>query len=813
MRNLLISLFVLFLESLTFAADRPNILWITLEDMSPTLGCYGDSYANTPNMNEFSKTAVLYTNAFATAPVCSPSRACLINGLPASIQGTQNMRSAFPLPDAMRGFPALLKELGYYTSNNVKTDYNSANFNKIINASWDVVNSKADWRGRKDGQAFFSVINLMESHQSRTMVWPYEQFVKDIQSKLNPEQVHNPSKLTLPPYYPDSEVMRRSLARYYDCVTYTDQLVGGILQKLADDGLKDDTIVFIYSDHGSGMPRHKRVLLDTGMNIPLLIHFPKKYEHLLPKNVSMKTDRLVNFEDFGPTVLNLLGIPLAEYMTGKPFLGKESEVEKEFLFGHRDRVDEALETARSVRSKKYLYIRNFIPCLSYNQPSAYSDLGEIRQEIYKLSDKRIMSAAQWHYAGPSKGAEELYDCQKDPLNLNNLAHDPQSLGVLEEYRGILKNHLKTAKDLGFVPELEMWNLLKAGGNMWELARQKDLGLSAAVDAAFMVGSGTEEDFLNNVNSPNASVRYWGVIGLRALSSNSNLAMEKLKNLLSDSSEAVRLAAANALSSKFISAEADKVLKEALVSKNLTMVLYATRYIQLLPGNGRFLKEMNDLGERLKSVGKIDPTVVQSGDGDLMMFIDFSQNAYMAQQKNWLDLFNGKNLDGWINDAGTQAQAEVKDGEINMLSVKTNFWLRHEGVYGDFELEATALMPKDGYNSGLGFRCVPSSKKITGYQCEIDAMKTGSVYAIGQGWVYPEKDAWKAFEATVGKAYVSSEWNHFYVKCQGNRIEIRVNGTLVTDIENSKFKQGFVMLQHHGKGDVHKFKNIRIRPLK
>ena len=183
------ALFYISFSSL-IAKELPNILWITAEDMSPTLGCYGDAFADTPHIDKLASESTLYTHAFASSPVCSPSRSCIINGLYATTQGTHNMRSAFPIPDYMKGFPSFLRGAGYYTTNNVKTDYNSGNFEDIIKASWDQSSPSGHWRNgqKKSGKPFFSVFNLMTSHQSRTMVWPYEKFVQEVQSKLPKQQ-------------------------------------------------------------------------------------------------------------------------------------------------------------------------------------------------------------------------------------------------------------------------------------------------------------------------------------------------------------------------------------------------------------------------------------------------------------------------------------------------------------------------------------------------------------------------------------------------------------------------------------------------
>ena len=197
MRSLfLFTSIIIFKSSLS---GLPNILWITAEDMSPTLGCYGDPDARTPNIDSLAKKSVRYTHAYASAPVCSPSRSCLIQGAYPTSLSTQQMRSGFPLPSYMKGFPSILRKLGYYTTNNVKTDYNSGNFEEIIKSSWNESSATAHWRNRKNNNTpFFSVFNLMTSHQSRTMVWPYEKFKKEIQSKLSTQEIHNPNKITLP---------------------------------------------------------------------------------------------------------------------------------------------------------------------------------------------------------------------------------------------------------------------------------------------------------------------------------------------------------------------------------------------------------------------------------------------------------------------------------------------------------------------------------------------------------------------------------------------------------------------------------------
>ncbi len=265
------------------SADRPNILWITAEDLSPDLGCYGNAYATTPYLDQLAQEGVRYTHAFASAPVCSPARSCLITGVYATSLGTQNLRSDFPIPDRIVGFPKFLREQGYYCSNNVKTDYNTADAKRLTQESWDESSATAHWRNRAEGQAFFSVFNLMETHQSRTCVWSFEEFEEKIGSQLTPAARHDPEEAPVPPYYPDIPIVRSTLARYYDCISVMDLKVGQLLKQLEDDGLADSTVVFFYGDHGAGLPRGKRVLFDSGLRVPLLIRVPPRFAHECPR--------------------------------------------------------------------------------------------------------------------------------------------------------------------------------------------------------------------------------------------------------------------------------------------------------------------------------------------------------------------------------------------------------------------------------------------------------------------------------------------------------------------------------------------------
>ncbi|NLX96200.1 MAG: sulfatase-like hydrolase/transferase [Rhodopirellula sp.] len=571
-------------------ASRPNILWITCEDMSPNLGCWGDRYATTPHIDRLANESVRYTNAFATAPVCSPTRSCLITGVYATTLGTQRLRSQFPIPRRISGFPAYLREAGYYTTNNVKTDYNTSNEPEIVRASWDACSGKAHWRNRGDGQPFFSVFNDMVTHQGPTSVFAYEEFQSKFQSKLAPDEIHDPATAPVPPYWPDTPITRRTVARYYDCITLMDKNVGRLLAEIDEAGLADETIVFFYSDHGAGLPRHKRLLLDSGMHVPLLIRFPQKYRHLAPAAAGETVDRLVSFVDFAPTVLSLLELPIPEYMQGEPFLGKAAGQPRRYVFGARDRVDEAYDLARSVRDKQYLYVRNYMPHLCYNQPEGFSDQSEVRREITRMAGLGKLNAAQLAYAGPTRPLEELYDTEKDPQQLDNLAGLPEYREVLERMRQAHGQWIEETRDLGFLSETDS-RLRSEGATPYEMARQpEEYPQQRIVTAAGLVGRpdalGRQEALLGDAD---AAVRYWAAAGLRAQGNAAASAAPALRKALADPSAAVRIEAAGALVAIGDDEKALQTLATELQGKSADAAVHAARTLQLLGKRSRPLR--------------------------------------------------------------------------------------------------------------------------------------------------------------------------------------------------------------------------------
>lgn len=577
---------VLFLPALAVGADRPNILWITTEDIGPDLRCYGNAYAITPNLDKMAAEGVRYTRAFAPAPACSPARSCLITGVYATTLGTPHLRSDFPLPERMEGFPSYLRRAGYYCSNNVKTDYNTSREGAIIAASWDDCSRTAHWRGRKAGQPFFAVFNYMGTHQAPTTIEPEEKARKRL-AKLAPAMRHDPAKAPVPPYYPDTQEVRKMLARYADNITLMDQEhVARLLRELEEDGVAGETIVFFYGDNGAGMPRHKRLALDTGLREPLIVRFPEKYARLAPAAPGSTVDRFVSFVDFAPTVLALAGLPAPDHMQGRAFLGKDGAGGPDFFVGARDRVDEAIDTVRCVRDARFLYARNFYPHLSHAAPEGFSDQSPMRRELLRLARDGKLGPAQQVYTAPTRPVEELYDLEADPYQVKNLAGEVEKATVLQQMRTRLKTWVLETRDLGFIPESDL-RARSQGATPYELAAEGKVPVGKVFEAADLVGRpGATRQQLSLVRDEDAAVRYWAVVGLRAGDEGDAGVSVALAKALGDVSVAVRIEAAGALIERGEDGNAIGVLETALVGEQGDAAVHAARTLQLLGQKAR-----------------------------------------------------------------------------------------------------------------------------------------------------------------------------------------------------------------------------------
>lgn len=433
---------------------RPNILWITVEDMSPRLGCYGDKTVPTPNVDRLAKEGVRYTRAFGVYGVCAPNRSCIITGMYPTSIGAMAMRTwkrtsalkmikdpkllAIPTyeatpPPEVKCYTEYLRAAGYYCTNNSKTDYQ---FRPPITA-WDESSNKAHWRNRpQKDMPFFSIFNLTVTHESGTF------------QKRSPI-VTDPEKIKLPPYYPDLPMVRRDVARHYDNIAAMDKQVNKILKQLKADGLMEKTIIFFYSDHGDGLPRAKRWVYDSGIHVPLIIRYPDG------KGAGTTNDELVSFVDLAPTMLSLTGIDIPDYMQGQPFLGAKRAKPRKYIYAARDRMDPAPETIRAVRDIRFKYVRNYRTDLPYIGFIPYRDRAAIMKAILKANEDNALGPNSWQFYTKKKPLEELYDTVTDPHEIKNLANDPKHTNKLVELREAHEQWKRETNDLGHMPETDL----------------------------------------------------------------------------------------------------------------------------------------------------------------------------------------------------------------------------------------------------------------------------------------------------------------------------------------------------------------------
>jgi N-sulfoglucosamine sulfohydrolase len=549
--------------------DPPNILWITSEDNSPFLGCYGDEFATTPTLDKLATEGILYENAFANAPVCAPARSTIITGMYPPSLGTQNMRSVYPIPESIKFFPQYLREAGYYCTNNSKEDYNMPKPEGV----WDESSSKAHYKNRAEGQPFFAIFNFTVSHESSIH-----------KSISNDSLRHDPVKVKLPPYHPDTPEMRHDWAQYYDKVEDLDGMVAQVLQELEEAGLADNTIVAYYSDHGGVIARSKRFVYESGTHVPMIWRFPKKYAHLAPGKPGERTDRLVSFVDLAPTILSLAGIKVPENMQGKAFLGDQQTAPRDYVHLFRGRMDERIDHVRAVRDKQFRYIKNYMPHRIYGQYIEYlwrAPSCRSWEEAFLAGNCNEIQSAFWK----EKPAEELYDVLADPWEVNNLADDPAYAETLERLRAETDRWMKEIKDTGLMPEGEMSMLNQESPSFtYTHSGEYDVEkIKYAADIASLRDVSKLNEIAGFLTDDNPTVRYWGAIGCLILKDAAMPAKQALLQVLHDNSPDVRIAAAEALCHLGGQRASVPVLLDALDDENQMVRVHALNSLYILGG--------------------------------------------------------------------------------------------------------------------------------------------------------------------------------------------------------------------------------------
>jgi arylsulfatase A-like enzyme len=562
----------------------PNILWITSEDNSPMLGCYGDSFATTPHLDKLASEAFLYTNAYANTPVCAPARNTILTGVYACSNGNEHMRSQYAKSDLVRPYTEFLMEKGYYCTNNSKTDYNFAN--PDLKSIWAECGREAHYRTRAQDQPFFAIFNLTTSHESCI-------------HKSIPDSLlrHRPEEVKLPPYHPDTPEMRHDWAQYYDKVEDMDSQVGEILAELEEAGLAENTIVFYYSDHGGVLGRSKRFLYETGTRVPMIIRIPKRYKKLFPaEKKGSKIHRLVSFIDLAPTLLSLIGTPAPAYMQGAAFLGEYKSEDPDFIYMFRDRMDGRYDMARAMTDGKYRYVRYFNPTRPWLQHLEYLWRAPSMASWEKAWESGLCNENQSRYWNP-KPVEELFDIKMDPWEVNNLADDPQYAAQLAKMRDQMLKKSGEILDAGFIPEAD--RIIRTGElPAYDYMRTSGLPFEEIREAAFLATEADPEklpQLLKLLENEDSAIRYWAAQGLLILGETARPAMAEIKKAAFDDSWNVSVAAAELLYKLGDKESARQSLKRVLAADQATARASALNCVDLLDeGPDEFKQSCLDL---------------------------------------------------------------------------------------------------------------------------------------------------------------------------------------------------------------------------
>lgn len=425
-------------------ADRPNILWLVAEDFGEQLGCAGTKEVWTPNLDRLAAEGMRYRRFYTTAPVCSPSRSAFMTGMYQTALGAHNHRShrddGFALPPGVRTLPEWFRDAGYFTAN-VRTFPEPIRFRAAGKTDWNFTPPPRPfdsdrWADLKAHQPFFAQVNFQETHR------PFRA----------PERAE-PAKVEVPPYEPDHPITRADRAAYLDSASELDRKVGLLLARLAADGLADSTVVVFTGDNGQAHVRGKQFCYEEGLHVPLLIRWPKAPPAPKGYTPGAVSDRLLMAIDLAPTLLSLSGIEIPPKMQGRPFLGDRAAPPRDYTFGARDRCDETVFRLRTVRDARYRYIRNFTPDRPFLQPNAYKErsypVWNLLKELHAAGE---LTPPQEALCAPTMPPEELYDLDRDPHEIDNLATKPEHRATLDRLRAALDAWLVESDDQGRFPE-------------------------------------------------------------------------------------------------------------------------------------------------------------------------------------------------------------------------------------------------------------------------------------------------------------------------------------------------------------------------
>jgi arylsulfatase A-like enzyme len=514
---------------LASGADRPNVVWLTTEDNSANwYRLYNPEHgAPMPNVERLAKEGLVFNNAYSCGAVCSVARSTIISGCYAPRTGSQYHRNQIPvaMPDGLKMFPYYLRQAGYYTANNRKKDYNYLPSDQ--EGVWNESSGKASFRKRKPGQPFFYVQNFGRTHES--------QLFGDLPKGST--YVVDPADVELFPYHPDTLLFREKYAQYLTLNAMADAEMGAVIKQLEDDGLMDDTFIFHYGDHGGVLPGGKGYAHDDGLHPAMVVYVPKNWKHLVPAPRGSRIDGFVEFVDLSATVLNLAGIEIPEGIDGKAFLGKGVSLkelnQRDTAFGYAERFDEKYDMVRFLRKGKFSYWRSYQPFNFDGLFNYYRYKQPAFREWRDLAEAGKLNADQAAFY-QARQPEQLYDLEKDPHEIHNLADDPAYADMLVRLRRELQEREKSMPDVGFFPESKF--LAESDGNGAAFGLKNKARISKLIDIADLQLNPFPEArarIEKALRSSDAMERYWGAITCSAFGSQALVFEADLKRLAAD----------------------------------------------------------------------------------------------------------------------------------------------------------------------------------------------------------------------------------------------------------------------------------------
>ena len=529
----LIFLFVLLL--LNSACDSndtplPNIVWLTTEDNAAQhMDLYSPGAAAMPNLEKLAQEGVVFNHAFSNAPVCSVARSTMITGCYAPRIFTQYHRRTqrVPLPEGVMPFPYYLKEAGYYTTNNNKEDYNFI----LPKGVWDESSKKASYKNRKSGQPFFHIQNHTVSH---------EQHLHFDQSTIDDFKEEDLQNIEVFPYHPDTKTFRYTYYHFHNRLAMADQQMGKFIQDLKDQGLMENTIIFYFGDHGGLLPRSKGFAYESGLQVPLIVYYPPKWEHLFQDKKGSRSNTFFEFIDFAPSVLSLAGIAPPEPMDGTPVFGKYAQPlkvkNKNTALGHADRFDEKYDIVRTLRVGKYKYIRNYQPFNTDALFNFYRYKMLAFQEWDALYLEGKLNPEQQQYF-KQKNPEALYNLEEDPHEIKDLSQKVGHQEVLKSMRKQLQNKLLDLPDLSFYPEpFLLENALQNPVAFGQKHQSEIEALMAIADLSLTPFDLVSDQVLGALRDKNPWKRYWALIVCTSFGEKAKSLMPHIKNILEKDTE-------------------------------------------------------------------------------------------------------------------------------------------------------------------------------------------------------------------------------------------------------------------------------------